>query len=77
MKPIAIVGRYIPNSPTNVIDASITAGRGVGWFGLVEGAAPTASELENYRAIQPQLLSYEVPGRQPRLEAHCFEVSRP
>jgi len=37
MKPIAIVGRYIPNSPTNVIDASITAGRGVGWFGLVEG----------------------------------------
>jgi outer membrane receptor protein involved in Fe transport len=33
VKPIAIVGRYIPNSPTNVIDASITAGRGVGWFG--------------------------------------------
>ena len=32
-QPIAIVGRYIPNSPTNVVDAALTAGRGVGWFG--------------------------------------------
>jgi len=31
-RPIAIVGRYIPNSPTNVIDAGLTAGRSVGWF---------------------------------------------
>jgi hypothetical protein len=32
-QPIAIVGRYIPNSPTNVVDAALIAGRGVGWFG--------------------------------------------
>jgi hypothetical protein len=32
---IAIVGRYIPNSPTNVIDASLTAQHPSGWFGQV------------------------------------------
>jgi hypothetical protein len=31
--PPRIVGRYIPNSPTNVIDAEITASRESGWFG--------------------------------------------
>jgi TonB dependent receptor/TonB-dependent Receptor Plug Domain len=31
-QPIAIVGRYIPNSPTNVIDAGLTAKRESGWF---------------------------------------------
>jgi hypothetical protein len=30
---IAIVGKYIPNSPTNVIDAGLTAQRESGWFG--------------------------------------------
>ncbi len=30
---IAIGGRYIPNSPTNVIDAGVTAQRASGWFG--------------------------------------------
>jgi hypothetical protein len=33
--PIAIVGRYIPNSPTNVIDAALTAHRESGWFGAL------------------------------------------
>jgi outer membrane receptor protein involved in Fe transport len=33
--PIAIVGRYIPNSPTNVIDAALTAQRESGWFGAL------------------------------------------
>jgi hypothetical protein len=33
--PIAIVGRYIPNSPTNVIDAGLTARRDSGWFGAL------------------------------------------
>jgi TonB dependent receptor len=34
-KSIAIVGRYIPNSPTNVIDAGLTAQRSSGWFGAI------------------------------------------
>jgi hypothetical protein len=29
----AIAGRYVPNSPTNVIDAGLTAQRESGWFG--------------------------------------------
>ena len=33
----AITGRYIPNSPTNVIDAGITATQGTtGWFGALK-----------------------------------------
>ncbi|MEP6884624.1 MAG: TonB-dependent receptor [Gammaproteobacteria bacterium] len=32
---IGIIGRYIPNSPTNVIDAGLTAKRASGWFGAV------------------------------------------
>ena len=33
--PIGIVGRYIPNSPTNVVDAVLTAHRESGWFGAI------------------------------------------
>ena len=33
--PIAIVGRYIPNSPTNVTDFRLTAQRNSGWFGAL------------------------------------------
>jgi hypothetical protein len=33
--PIAIVGRYVPNSPTNVTDAGLTAQRDSGWFGAL------------------------------------------
>ena len=33
--PIGIVGRYVPNSPTNVIDAGLTAKRASGWFGAL------------------------------------------
>jgi len=32
-QPIAITGRYIPNSPTSVIDAGLTASQPRGWFG--------------------------------------------
>jgi outer membrane receptor protein involved in Fe transport len=32
---IAITGRYIPNSPTNVIDAGLTAQSDSGWFGAL------------------------------------------
>ena len=34
-QPVAIVGRYIPNSPTNVIDAGLRATRASGWFGAL------------------------------------------
>jgi len=33
--PIGIVGRYIPNSPTNVSDLGLTAQRDFGWFGAL------------------------------------------
>jgi hypothetical protein len=33
--PIGIIGRHIPNSPTNVIDAGLTAHRESGWFGAL------------------------------------------
>jgi hypothetical protein len=33
--PIGIVGRYIPNSPTNVTNFSLTAQRDSGWFGAL------------------------------------------
>jgi hypothetical protein len=34
-QPVAIVGRHVPNSPTNVIGAGLTAQRDSGWFGAV------------------------------------------
>jgi outer membrane receptor protein involved in Fe transport len=34
-RPIAIIGRYIPNSPTNVIDAGVTAQSPWGFFAAV------------------------------------------
>jgi TonB-dependent Receptor Plug Domain len=34
-QPIGIVGRYIPNSPTNVTDLGLIAQRDSGWFGSV------------------------------------------
>jgi hypothetical protein len=33
--PVGIVGRYIPNSPTNVVNAGLTAQRASGWFGAI------------------------------------------
>jgi TonB-dependent receptor-like protein len=33
--PIGIVGRYIPNSPTNVTNVGLTARRDSGWFGAL------------------------------------------
>ncbi len=50
----AIVGRYVPNSPTNVIDAGLTAQRESGWFGALRarhfGEAPL---VEDNRARSP------------------------
>jgi TonB dependent receptor/TonB-dependent Receptor Plug Domain len=34
-QPFGIVGRYVPNSPSNVIDAGLSAQLEAGWFGAV------------------------------------------
>ncbi len=53
--PIAIVGRYVPNSPTNVIDAGLSAHRQSGWFGALHARHFGASPLvENNSAKSPQ-----------------------
>jgi outer membrane receptor protein involved in Fe transport len=53
--PIAIVGRYVPNSPTNVIDAGITAHRESGWFGALRARHFGESPLvEDDSARSPQ-----------------------
>jgi outer membrane receptor protein involved in Fe transport len=44
----AITGRYMPNSPTNVIDAGLTAEHPSGWFGSIRtrhfGASPLVED---------------------------------
>jgi hypothetical protein len=53
--PIGIVGRYIPNSPTNVIDAGLTAHRDSGFFGSLRARHFGASPLvEDNSARSPQ-----------------------
>jgi len=53
--PIGIVGRYVPNSPTNVIDAGITAHRDSGWFGALRARHFGSSPLvEDNSAKSPQ-----------------------
>lgn len=46
--PLALVGRYIPNSPTNVIDTGLSARRESGWFGALRarhfGASPLVED---------------------------------
>jgi outer membrane receptor protein involved in Fe transport len=54
-RPIGIVGRYIPNSPTNVIDAGLTAHRESGWFGALRARHFSESPLvEDNSARSPQ-----------------------
>jgi hypothetical protein len=54
-QPIAIVGRYIPNSPTNVIDGGLTAERSSGWFGALRARHFGESPLvEDNSARSPQ-----------------------
>jgi outer membrane receptor protein involved in Fe transport len=67
---IAITGRYIPNSPTNVIDASLTASHPSGWFGSVRarhfGDSPlvedNSAKSPAYTTVDLQL-GYQQPGR--------------
>jgi TonB dependent receptor len=62
-QPIAIVGRYVPNSPTNVIDAGLTAQRDSGWFGTLRarhfGESPlvedNSAKSQAYTTVDGQL----------------------
>jgi outer membrane receptor protein involved in Fe transport len=53
--PIGIRGRYIPNSPTNVIDGGVTANHPRGWFGALRARHFGESPLvEDNSARSPQ-----------------------
>jgi hypothetical protein len=68
--PIDIVGRYVPNSPTNVIDAGLTAQRESGWFGAIKarhfGEAPlvedNSARSPAYTTVDLQI-GYRKPGQ--------------
>ena len=52
---VGIVGRYVPNSPTNVLDAGLTANHPSGWFGAVRARHFGDSPLvEDNSAKSPQ-----------------------
>ena len=67
---IAITGRYIPNSPTNVIDAGLTAEHPSGWFGSLRmrhfGESPlvedNSARSPAYTTLDLQL-GYQRPGK--------------
>jgi outer membrane receptor protein involved in Fe transport len=67
---IAITGRYIPNSPTNVIDAGLTAEHPAGWFGSLRmrhfGESPlvedNSARSPAYTTFDLQL-GYQRPGK--------------
>jgi outer membrane receptor protein involved in Fe transport len=66
----SIVGRHIPNSPTNVIDAGITAQHPSGWFGSIRARHFGESPLvEDNSAKSPQYTTFDLqagfqkPGR--------------
>jgi len=59
-QPIGIVGRYVPNSPTHVIDAALTAQRESGWFGALKGRHFGASPLvEDNSARSPAYTTFD------------------
>jgi outer membrane receptor protein involved in Fe transport len=70
LERIAITGRYIPNSPTNVIDAGLTARHPSGWFGALKlrhfGESPlvedNSARSPAYTTVDLQL-GYEHPGQ--------------
>jgi hypothetical protein len=62
-RPVGVVGRYIPNSPTNVTDAGLTAQRDSGWFGALRarhfGESPlvedNSAKAPAYTTVDAQL----------------------
>jgi outer membrane receptor protein involved in Fe transport len=79
-QPIAITGRYIPNSPTNVIDAGLTAQHPAGWFGALRarhfGESPLVEDdsarSPAYTTVDLQL-GFQRPGKW-RLAADVFNL---
>ena len=78
---IGITGRYIPNSPTNVIDAGLTAQRPSGWFAALQarhfGESPLVEDDSARAAAYTTLdlqLGYQRPG-QWRLAADVFNIA--
>jgi outer membrane receptor protein involved in Fe transport len=65
----AIVGRYIPNSPTNVIDAGLTAEHPSGWFGSIRarhfGDSPLVED-NSARSPAYTTVDLQVGYQQPR-----------
>jgi hypothetical protein len=58
---VGIVGRYIPNSPTNVTDAALTAQRDSGWFGAIRARHFGESSLvEDNSAKSPAYTTVDV-----------------
>jgi outer membrane receptor protein involved in Fe transport len=59
-QPIAITGRYIPNSPTNIIEAGLTAAHPSGWFGSLRlrhfGESPL---VEDNNARSPAYTTFD------------------
>ena len=59
--PPSIVGRYIPNSPTNVIDAGLTANHPSGWFGSIRARHFGESPLvEDNSAKSPAYTTFDL-----------------
>ena len=81
-QPIAITGRYIPNSPTNVIDAGFTAAHPSGWFGALKarhfGESPLVEDdsarSPPYTTVDAQF-GYQRPGKW-LLAADVFNLVR-
>jgi hypothetical protein len=79
-QPIAITGRYVPNSPTNVIDAGLTAQHPSGWFGALRarhfGESPLVEDdsarSPAYTTLDLQF-GFQRPGKW-RLAADVFNL---
>jgi outer membrane receptor protein involved in Fe transport len=79
-QPIAITGRYIPNSPTNVVDAGVTAQHPSGWFGALRarhfGESPLVEDdsarSPPYTTVDLQF-GFQRPGKW-RLAADVFNL---
>jgi TonB-dependent receptor-like protein len=75
--PIGIVGRYIPNSPTNVIDAGLTAHRESGWFGALRarhfGESPLVED-NSARSPQYTTVDAQVGFQKPNQWLVAFDV---
>ena len=75
--PVGIVGRYIPNSPTDVVDAALTARRESGWFGALRarhfGESPLVED-NSARAPQYTTVDAQIGFRRSKQWLVAFDV---